>query len=210
MFIVNPLVGPAAVGLYSVAVMLAQLVWQGPGALSEVLFPRVAARPREEGARLTAVICRQAFAGALVLSLFLALLAAWILVSLFGRQFLGARGAMWALLPGVVALSASMVLAQFLAGIGKPSLNSVASVFAFLANLACLFTLVPRLGILGAGIASSLGYTIHAAIVSISFRRETGFGWREFLVPRRADLSLYSFLWQGLRARSRPTDPGAG
>jgi len=204
-FLINPFVGPAGVGLYSVAVMLAQLSWLAPGAMSEVLFPRVAAGKHDDTAQLSAFLGRTALLLATVPALGLALLGRPLIGLVYGAEYLPATTALWALLPGVIALSLGMVLSQYLAGIGRPVYNSIGSVIALAVNLAALFTLVPRYGIVGAGIATSMAYIIQAGLVTVFFLRLTDLTLRDLLIPNRSDLRNWreaaSQAWRRVRRK---------
>ena len=55
-------------------------------------------------------------------------------------------------------------------------------------NVAANLVLVPRLGINGAAISSSISYGLTALITLFVFRRLAGRGWLETLVIRRTDV----------------------
>jgi Na+-driven multidrug efflux pump len=54
---------------------------------------------------------------------------------------------------------------------------------------------VPRIGIVGAAIASSVSYSILSAILIVCYLRVTGLSWVA-LVPRTRDLAVYVALWR--------------
>jgi Na+-driven multidrug efflux pump len=51
--------------------------------------------------------------------------------------------------------------------------------------------LVPRMGISGAAIASSISYSLLSLMLTWYYLRETGLSWR-ILVPRMSDVLVYS------------------
>jgi O-antigen/teichoic acid export membrane protein len=207
-FLINPFVGPAQVGLYSVAVMLTQMAWYVPGAVSQSLFPAVAGTRDAEAAAVTCRLSRFVLLVSLPTVGGLAAVAPWLVPFAFGEEFSASVPALWALLPGTLLLGVAMVLAQYLAGVGLPQRNSLASVVSFAVTLLGLFLLVPRYGILGAGLASSLAYGVHAGLVAVFFVRRSGRGWSEFLVPRREDLAAVRERFARLRqAPPAPEEP---
>jgi len=203
-FLVNPYVGTAAVGIYSVSTTFAELIWQVPGAVSQVLVPTVAAGSQDEAIGRTTLVSRIMFAFTLVAALGLALLGKWVLAVLFPPEFGAALLPLLALLPGVVALSLSMTMSGYLTGTGKPGMTSTASLISFVVNIPALFLLVPRLGILGASIASSLAYITQTAVVVYFCRRESGVPVLSMMIPRRADFAevpqMVGTAWRRLRA----------
>ena len=188
MLILNPLVSTAAVGLYSVAVPLAQLILLIPGALSQALFPRVANTSHEQGAQTTTQMTRVALYISMLGAVGLAVAGKPVL-SVFGSEFTAAYGAMLALIPGLLFLSVAMIVAQFLAGIGKPQYNSIASVIALAVNLVLLFVLIPRWGIVGASVASSVAYATQCLFICFYFFNIAKVPARSILVPQHGDFA---------------------
>lgn len=157
--IVNFYLGVAGTGLYSVSVSLAELLWHMPNAVSYSLFPKSAASKVEHVNRVlpgifgitTAVTALGA--GALALS------GKFAIRLLFSRAFASAYTPMLALLPGVVCLGAGKVLLAYISGRGYPIYQSIAIGVSLVVTVALDFVLIPRYGILGAAIASSVSYT---------------------------------------------------
>lgn len=208
MFLVNPYVGTAAVGVYSISTTLAELIWQVPGAIAQVLLPTVARSSEQEAIRMTALVSRFTFLFSMTAAIGLALTARWILL-IFPPKFADALVPLWGLLPGVVALSVSMTMAGYLTGTGRPMLNSTASLIAFIVNVPALFLLVPRMGILGASLATSIAYVVQTGVVLYFYGRESGAPVSAILVPRRADFQELRALGMGAWRRLR-TGPGGG
>jgi len=184
LLLVQGFLGQASVGLYFTAVALAELVWYLPNAVASALLPEVAAaRDRALVGRVARVTLPATVLGALGL-----LVVAWPAFALLRPAYLPAVAPMAVLLVGVVALSLHKVLASDLSGRGLPQYPSFSSTVALGITLAADFVLIPRLGILGAALASTLAYTAQTALLTAIWVRRGG-GWRE-LLPRRADAEL--------------------
>jgi O-antigen/teichoic acid export membrane protein len=67
---------------------------------------------------------------------------------------------MLALLPGVVLLGGGKVLTNEIAGRGYPHYNSINAGLALILTIALDLILIPRYGVLGASLASSVAYTL--------------------------------------------------
>jgi O-antigen/teichoic acid export membrane protein len=65
-------------------------------------------------------------------------------------------------------------------------------------NIAANLALIPRMGIAGAGLASTLSYTFVSLVVAWYYVKMTGVPWST-LVPRRSDLTVYTALLGRLR-----------
>lgn len=85
---------------------------------------------------------------------------------------------MLALLPGVILLGGAKVLTNEIAGWGYPQYNSFNAGVALILTVILDLILIPRFGILGAALASSIAYTV-IFFTSVGFylvvsRRVTG------------------------------------
>lgn len=159
-FIVNYYLGPAGVGVYSVAVRLAELLWQLPNAVGFVIFPRAAASSAAEMNRFTPRVFRLTLGLTAIGAAGLALIGQPLIVLVFSASFGAAYLPMLALLPGVVLLGSAKVLTNEIAGRGYPHYNSINSGLALILTVVFDVLLIPRYGILGAALASSIAYTL--------------------------------------------------
>ncbi len=184
LLLVQGFLGQASVGLYFTAVALAELVWYLPNAVASALLPEVAA---SDDRTLTGRVARITLPATIVCALGL-LAVAWPAFALLRPAYLPAVPPMAVLLVGVVALSLHKVLASDLSGRGLPQYPSLSSTVALGITLAADLVLIPRLGILGAALASTLAYLTQTTVLTLFWVRQGG-GWHE-LLPRRADAEL--------------------
>jgi O-antigen/teichoic acid export membrane protein len=186
-FIVQGFLGQAAVGLYQTGVFLAEIVWYLPNAVSAALLPQVAAtgssRETPRVVRHTLLLTTLAAIGLLAV--------AWPGLALLRPIYLPAVAPMAVLLLGVVALSVHKVLASDLSGRGWPQYPSFTSALALIVTIGGDLLLIPRFGIIGAALASTLAYTIQTLVLLRIYTRVAQVRWQELLIPRRDDLRLY-------------------
>jgi O-antigen/teichoic acid export membrane protein len=190
-FFLSSLRGAGAVGLFSIVLSFAQMLWYLPDAVGRILFPRVAGSSREEGALLTAKVCRNTLLVTAFGCLLLALFGRWIIVLFYGDEFAASFRPLLLLMPGILAMTLNRVLTKYLSGIGRPFLNAAASIVSFVVNVPLLLWLVGLLGIDGAAIATSVAYCVNGLVVLALFLRESRRGLVETLVPTGDDLRLY-------------------
>jgi O-antigen/teichoic acid export membrane protein len=157
-FIVNFFIGPAGVGIYSVAVALAELLWHLPNAVAFVIFPKAAASRPEEMNVFTPRVFRITLGLTALGALGLALVGRPAINFVFSSTFIGAYVPMLVLLPGVVLLGGAKVLTNEIAGRGYPHYNSINSGLALVLTVVLDLVLIPRYGVLGAALASSIAY----------------------------------------------------
>ncbi len=77
-------------------------------------------------------------------------------------------------MPGAIALSGTKVLASDLIGRGYPGVNTLIASGTMVITILGDVLLIPRYGIIGAAIASSLGYSASLALTMVAFRGRSG------------------------------------
>jgi O-antigen/teichoic acid export membrane protein len=160
LFILNGFLGAANVGIYTVSVKLAELLWYLPNAVAFVIFPKAAASKPEEMNVFTPRVFRITLVLTALAGIGIALLGRPAIILVFSSMFAAAYIPMLVLLPGVVLLGGAKVLTNEIAGRGYPHYNSVNSGLALIITVVLDLLLIPRYGIVGAALASSIAYTL--------------------------------------------------
>jgi O-antigen/teichoic acid export membrane protein len=178
-----------SLGLYVCAVTYSELLNQTASAISLVLFPKVAAEkdPAKQAEHAAMSVRWTLIIGALG-GLFLFFAAPVIVPLINGASFMGAIPAIHWLLPGIVAMGVCAILSASLRGAGKPGLTSIAEGVSVTVMLTLLLALLPRLGIVGASVASTCGYFVNMLVLIYFFKREFGGASIASMRPTGADI----------------------
>jgi O-antigen/teichoic acid export membrane protein len=192
-------------GLYSVATSAPQALLFPAQVASTVTSPHIGSLERSSAARLAARCARQNALLSILICLGVFFLAPLVVRIFYGVPFLPLVGSLRILLAGVVALStAGPIALYYTLKLGKPEIPLAVAGTSAAICIALTIALIPHLGIAGAAIASSAGYIIAQALALCWFKRSTGLGFRETLLPTAADFQLYrDFVRQFLRDASR-------
>jgi O-methyltransferase len=181
--------GYRQLGLYALATTAAELLWLVADPLAAALVPHQVRARTGEDRRLGFAMARRSLLVSMT-----AAVGGWFLAPLairvvYGPGFAGAAPALRLLLPGVVALAATRPLGTVLVKEGRAVVLSVLGLGMLGLNVTLNLVLLPRIGIRGASIASSVCYaTLALSYLAISRRRMVA-GWRD-IVPRASDLHL--------------------
>lgn len=165
--------GPAALGIYAVASKYAEVLRLVPIAATWVLYPRFARSDAAEATASSRRLIPRAGAVTLTIALPLALAAGAVVPLLFGRAFQTAVLPAQILLIGLAVEGVSGVVTAYLYGRGHPGLNSLAAGAGLAVTLILDVILIPRLGTVGAAIASSAAYLTTAAALLAWYRHVT-------------------------------------
>ena len=205
LFLVNAFLGIGAVGLYALAVSVAQLTWLLPQAAAAVLLPHVAADVdgTAGNAARSARVARLTFLVSAVGTAIMAIGGPTLVPFVYGTAFIGSLEPFLWLLPGVAGYSLYTILAAHIAGTGRPRLTFAIASVAFAVTLILDLALIPRIGIRGAAMASSASYLTSMVLGSIAFIRLTGLSPRLLFIPQRDDLLLIRTVADELVHRTR-------
>lgn len=196
--LIASLLGSSAVGQYAMATAAVELLLIVPEAVTTPLMKRLL--QQEQGIEtLTPLALRLTATVMLLACLVLAALGEILIRLLFGAAYLPAYPALLALLPGVFALCYASILRLDLLGKGHPGRLSLLLGLATLLNLAVNLVLIPRLGIVGAGLASSLAYLLATLGMLVLFCRLSQTPWQRTLLLLPSDLHLLRRLWRERR-----------
>jgi O-antigen/teichoic acid export membrane protein len=192
MFLVNAFLNPVAVGFYSIGVGLVEKLWLISQAAGTVLLPKVAAEMDEQRRKeFTPLAARTVLWITALGALVLVFLSRWIVVLLYSEDFLPSVNALQALLVGIVVLGPGRVLANDIAGRGRPMLNTYVGMPTLVTNLILNVFWIPRYGITGAAWASTVSYSLTLVARLFLYCRISGNSWTKVVFPQRGDWTLY-------------------
>ena len=200
LFVVERFEGTAGAGTYSLAVYLAESIWQVSGSLTLATYARLGTLERHEAARLTTRVMRHTVVLLLALCVSLFVLADVIEAALFSSHH-EMSTALRLLLPGVLLYG----LAQSYSGFytyqrGLPWVSAVVAGGGLAIDMVFAFALVPRFGVPGAAAASSIAYGTAILIALAVFLRQERLRPAEVFRFGRAEWEDYRALAH--RARS--------
>jgi O-antigen/teichoic acid export membrane protein len=191
-FLVMFMLGAGALGVYSVGIGLGELMWQLSRPITTAAFGRIARGSAEDAAVITAKCMRHSLALVLAACLILFVLAPYAIVLLYGPAFAGAGAVVRTLVPGIISYSMMPTLATYFSQqLGKPRLPLTFSAISMVACAALTALLLPRIGIVGGALATSLSYCTAFAIACAYFLKVTRVPARSLFVLSRADAALY-------------------
>jgi O-antigen/teichoic acid export membrane protein len=161
---------PQALGVYRIAVMVAELLWLIPDAVNIPLFNRIS---RTEKVKDSVSVITQSHriltAVVSLLSVAMFVVGWWGIPLVLGQEYIDARWLLGLLIPGAVALVTSRLLGTFFNARGYPEKTSLIQVIGAVASVIGYLTLIPPFGVAGAAIATSLSYAIIALTASFMF-----------------------------------------
>lgn len=204
--ILNAMTSARLVGLYTLAVSVAELINLMTNSVANVLVGRQFGGTDAESVRATALSARINLLVGAGLGIGLVVVSPVLVPLVYGADFRGSVPALVALVPGIVTLAWARGIGAYFVRRNKPLLVSLLGFGAVALNVALNLLLIPLWGIVGASVASSVAYLGFAVASIIAFTRLATVSWRD-LVPSSADfrrLAGYLRSSRGKRGRGRP------
>ncbi len=172
---------PPELGLYVVAVTVSTVLSCFPQAAAVVTLANGSNLPREGAKAVIANSFRTSLAWLVAGCSALFLVAPWLIPLVFGPRFSGSVLACRILLPGSVAIGLNQILYDGARSLDEPALPSYGEGLAAVLTCCGLYVLLPRLGFLGAAIASTVAYTASSIFMLALYHFRLGFPLRELL-----------------------------
>jgi O-antigen/teichoic acid export membrane protein len=207
-FIMAWFLGQRGLGIYSVAVSLAEIASRLPSELGTILFPAFASG-RLGGGAAAGILRKTVFSAALG-AVILALIGERLILFLFGSQFSGAPKVFYLLLPGIVAWSTIYVTWNHVSAGGRPGVGIPIFSASAIVDASLNAVLLPRVGVWGAGFAASCSYWLAALLFLRVFCKQERCSLKEALLVNRADvrdiLGSLNYVGRNLRRKLRASN----
>jgi O-antigen/teichoic acid export membrane protein len=160
------------IGIYSKGASLMEYLWQIPMLLSTIIFSRSAnSKDGKNFSYKVASLLRISFVLVGIASVFLFILAPYIIVLLFGKGFLESVTPLRLMLPGVLLMTIVKVLYVDLAGKGNlwGAIKSMS--IGLVINVVLNVILIPDYGANGAAFSSAVSYSIASILFLIDYSK---------------------------------------
>jgi O-antigen/teichoic acid export membrane protein len=197
-WILAGIAGPRELGLYSIAVAWAEVLFYVPTVLMIVQRPYLVRASAGDAARQSAMAFRAGVMCTLPAALAMIAAAPLLCSTVFGEQFAGAVGDLRLLALGAFGVVALQQLGDALTAKGEPMRASIAIGVAFATTIGLDVLLIPHLGGDGAALASTLAYSAGGVAVAVLYLRFFGISARE-LIPSPSELTVFI---RGMRRKS--------
>ena len=163
------LLAPGMMGTYVVALSLARILNAFHTSVIMVLFPKAVSRTREEIVEMASRAMRMStmlttLGGICVISI-----GPQLLSLLYGKEYRGANSVLRILVVQIILAGAGAVLAQAFMAVGRPGIVTALQVIGLSLTVPLMLVLIPRLGLVGAGLSLLISTIVRFIFVVASF-----------------------------------------
>jgi len=184
--------------------MLSELVWIIPAALGQVIYNRVAGdKDQEASLELVKKTHRIVLSFLLLCTFLVAVAGPYIIPWVYGDDFRGAILPFLILLPGTLIMVSTKLLAKLFTASGHIGITNKVQIISSIVSIVLYLTLIPRMGILGAAIGASVGYTLSAIVFWYFYKKIINSHLSELFFTKRSDivwaLERCRHVWKSLK-----------
>jgi O-antigen/teichoic acid export membrane protein len=182
--------GSKDLGIYSLAVNLAQMIWILPQAISVILLSYSGDEDKQKSNDNTNTLSRVALAIIFLAAPFLFFTIDFFMPLLFGIEYTDSAFLFKMLLFGIVPFSLTTILSSYFAGSGQVKVNLYCSFLGFISCLILDLLLIPKFGTPGAAIASGISYIISTTFIVLMYLKTTHTHLSALILFKKQDLNL--------------------
>lgn len=203
-YIIEKTFDRATLGLFSIGVQVAESLWIVSRSIAMVQYSRIA-NSTDSGAnsRLTIDFIKLTAIITLSMLVVLLILPSSFFTFIFSRGFEHVTVVLLSLSPGILAVAISNMFSHYFSGSGQPWHNTISSGIGLFFTVILGFTLIPVMGVTGAGITASVAYLAGMVYQFVVFKRTTCMPVRAF-IPLPGELrAAWNVLKQALLLKDK-------
>ena len=165
--------GVSAIGIYSISYMFSEIVVVFANTISSLITTYIAGQKKDEFEIIIIKTLRILLFAIIIFSTLIYIISDYIISYLFIDEFIAAIIPLKILLPGMACLALGKIMSSYLAGKGKPGLQSYAIFLALMIAIIANFILIPSYGIIGAAIATTLSFIVYFLLMCYLLKKYT-------------------------------------
>ena len=193
-YLVEKQYGLSALGIFSNASALGELVWIVARSISGVFYTRIVnTDDDQQRVKLTLLLSKISLLLSAPLMLFMCLLPDQLYAWVFGKELIGIQEIIISMSVGIVCLSYFTLFNNYYAGVRKNHINLLVSLLGNVFTIVGGFLLISNWGSTGAGIATSLGYTAMLVALLIIFGNQHNLKGAWYL-PSKSDFNSLVYI----------------
>lgn len=182
--------GTKDLGIYTLAVNLAQLLWMLPQTIATIFLSYSGSSKPQVAIDHTNSLCRIAINLILAITIFLASTIHFFIPLLYGREFTHSIILFQILLLGILPFCLTTIIASYFAGIGLAKINFYGSFIGFIACFAADLILIPLYGTTGAAFATVISYCISTFYTLVVYTKKTKSSLSDVIIIKKEDIHM--------------------
>jgi len=177
--------GIAAVGIFSIGITFSEAIWTITRSIAVILYSDVVnSKSPEESIIKTKTSLRISCMLMVLFILGIIVIPSQTYPFIFGEAFRNTKEIMLILSPGIFAIALSDMVGYYFSGIRELNILNIKSIAGLMITVGLSFIAIPRWGIFGACMVTTVSYCFSAAILFWKFYKTTDFHLKDYLISK--------------------------
>ena len=173
-FVIKRFFGMSEVGVYTSGTQVSEATKLIGNSIALVQFSSISNMDdKKKAADLTVTFLKLAVILTALCMMVICLIPKSIYAWIFTSEFAETKDVLVSLTPGMVFMAANMIFSHYFSGVNLPKHNLYGSLVGLLVTIPSIFILIPRYGIIGAGVSVSITYLATIIYQWLVFKKET-------------------------------------
>ncbi len=173
-FVIRKFFGMSEVGVYTSGTQVSEATKLIGNSIALVQFSSISNMDdKKKAADLTVTFLKLAVILTALCMIVICLIPKSIYAWIFTPEFAETKDVLISLSPGMVFMAANMIFSHYFSGVNLPKHNLYGSLTGLTVTILSIFILIPKYGIIGAGISVSLTYLATIVYQWIIFKKDT-------------------------------------
>ena len=173
-FVIKKTFGLGEVGVYTSGTQVSEATKLIGNSIALVQFSSISNMDdKKKAADLTVTFLKLAVILTALCMIVICLIPKSIYAWIFTQEFAETKDVLVSLSPGMVFMAANMIFSHYFSGVNLPRHNLYGSLVGLLVTIPSIFILIPKYGIIGAGVSVSLTYLATIIYQWFIFKKET-------------------------------------
>lgn len=177
--------GISSVGIFSVGVAFSESVWLVSRSLAIILYSEVVnSESPNESLEKTKISLRISFLVSFIFIVCILIIPSSVFSMIFGESFYETKSIILLLSPGILAIASSNVVGYYFAGVNKLKILNIKSLIGLVFTVFASIFIIPKWGILGACLVTSISYCLSSAVLFWGFYQYTEFRFSDLFIKK--------------------------
>ncbi len=187
-YLIDYYLSKRAVGIYSNAISIIESIWLISRSILTVQNARIVnSNDINYSIRISVEFIRISFVLVFFAIIVLLFIPANFYQFLFGNEFAEVKMVVVSISPGILFFSTAFILNGLFSGTGDFLYNAISSIVSLIITIVFGILLIPKMGLIGAGLTGSLSYTANSVVKIIFFELKYKVPLRQ-LLPGKEDI----------------------
>lgn len=177
--------GIAYVGIFSIGVTFSEAIWTLSRSIAVLLYSDIVNNENAESAiEKTKKSLKITFLITLLFVIGIVIVPSQVYVIIFGKDFHQTKNIILLLSPGIMAIAVSNIVGYYFSAINSLWILNIKSLAGLFITIAFSFYAIPRWGVYGASIVTTVSYCLSSGILFWKFYRTTEFRVEDYMTSR--------------------------